>query len=203
MSIFFHQGDIKSIIKRCPVACLLILANTIFLILTIYKGGLKDPFNLYNLYKLGGLVPAVVIQGEYERLVLAMFLHGSVMHFIFNIFFGILILGAGLEKLIGSVRFFLVYMLSGLTSSIFVLLFSERNTLTIGASGAIYGVMGVLLYIVLKRQHMMSIEDRNYIRSLLIINIIFTFSSGFISISGHLGGLVGGFILGMLILAND
>ncbi|QVK18472.1 rhomboid family intramembrane serine protease [Mycoplasmatota bacterium] len=202
MSIFLHYGDIKTIIKRCPVTSLLILVNSFFLLITIISGGIVEGFKFGNLVRLGGLVPSYVFAGEYYRLFITMFLHGSVIHYLFNTFFGLLILGAGLEKLIGSIKFLIIYLFSGLVSSLFVLVFSYSEDLTIGASGAVFGVLGAFLFIILFKKNLLSFSDRTYIRNLLIVNLIFTFVTPFISKSGHLGGLITGFILGFVLLIN-
>lgn len=196
MSIFLHYGDIKTLIKKCPMTCLLILVNTIFLIATFLSGG----FGLGNLFRLGGLVPYYVFEGEYYRLFITMFLHGSLIHFLLNTFFGLLILGAGLEKVIGSVKFLLIYLFSGLISSIFVLFFSNIATLTIGASGAVFGVMGAFLFIIFYKKELLSYADKIYIRNLLVMNLIFTFLAPSISKPGHIGGLIAGFILSFILL---
>lgn len=195
MSVFFHN-DIKGIINKCPITSIFILANCLFFIYTILTGG----FTTINLYRLGGLISFAVLNGEYYRFLTAMFLHGSIMHFIFNIFFGLLILGAGLEKVIGSVKFFFIYMLSGLISGYSVVMFSRA--LTVGASGAIFGVLGALIYIALYKKHLLSYTDRVYVRNLLLINLFFTVITPFISISGHVGGLIGGFLLSFIFLSR-
>jgi len=194
MSIFFHEQTFFGFIKRCPVSSFLIFCNTIIFIITLVIGG----FSPYNLFRLGGLLPPAVFAGEYYRLFMVMFIHGSISHFLFNTLFGIMIIGAGLEKLIGSFKYFFVYFLSGLISSVVILFFSTG--LTVGASGAIYGVLGTFIYIIIYQQHLVSFSDRVYIRNLLIINLVFTFLVPRISIYGHLGGLAAGFGLGLILL---
>ncbi len=224
MSIFFHYGNLNRLIKRCPVTCTLILINTLFLIVCVITGGYFGAFSIENLTRLGGLVPFFVIEfKQYHRLILPMFLHGSVIHYLFNTFFGLLILSAGLEKLLGSLKFTIIYLLSGLISSIIVLLssapyfifnnfevlnrFSRFLTypfsLTIGASGAIYGVLGTFLYIIVYQRDLLNYQDQSYVRTLLIINIIFTFIAPSISLYGHLGGLLGGFLIGTILLNHN
>lgn len=193
MSIFHHKGN--ELLKRSPVSCTLILINSIVYLIILINGGPT----VLNLIKFGGLHMYTIETGEYHRLLFTIFLHGSTMHFLFNTFFGILIIGAALEKLIGSVKFFLVYIVSGLASSFAVLMMSN-DVLTVGASGAIYGTLGLFLYIIIFKKEMLSITDRLFIRNLLIINLIFTVSALNISIPGHLGGLTFGFFHGFLLL---
>ncbi len=201
MSIFFHYGNFKSYLKKCPITSIFILINTVLYIASVFmKGG-----NVENLVKLGGLVPLFVRYfDEYYRLFTTMFLHGSLIHFLMNNFFGLLIICAGLERLIGSFRYFFIYLLSGLISSLFIVFIQDplSLTVTVGASGAIYGVMGCFLYIIFFKSHLLSIIDQRYIRNLLIINLIFTFIYPSVSILGHLGGLLGGLLLSPLFLYN-
>ncbi len=196
MSIFQHRGS--ELLKRSPVSCFLILVNTVFYIITLIKGGPS----VINLYKLGALHLYAIEAGEYHRLLTTMFLHGSIMHYLFNTFFGVLIIGAALEKLIGSVKFFLIYIVSGIASSFSVLLMSNAF-LTVGASGAIYGTLGLFLFIIVYRKEMLTINDRIYVRNLILINLIFTVIAPSVSISGHIGGLIFGFFQGFLLLNKE
>ena len=201
MSIFFHRGGFKTFIKKCPITSFLIIVNTVMFLITVF---MKGEFN-ENLVKLGGLVPILVrYNNEYYRMFAAMFLHGSFLHYLLNTFFGLMIISAGLEKLIGSFKYFIIYISTGLVSSIFVVYFAKDFeslwTLTIGASGAIYGVMGCFLYILFFKGHLMQTFEQRYIRNLLIINLIFTFIAPSISILGHLGGLIGGLVISPLFL---
>ncbi len=196
MSIFFHYGDFNNIVKRCPITFIIILINCVYFVVTLFTDG----FTIGNLIRLGGLYPFLVIYGnEYYRLLTTIFLHGSILHFLFNTFFGLLIICAGLEKIIGSLKFALIYFGSGLVSSLMVTIFS-KDSLTVGASGAIYGVLGAFLVIIIYKKYLLSYQDQRYIRDLLIINLIFTFLTPFVSVPGHLGGFVGGFLLGLLVV---
>jgi membrane associated rhomboid family serine protease len=105
-------------------------------------------------------------------------------------------LGPQLEMVLGRARFLAVYLLSGLASSTTVLWLSNEHTQTLGASGAIFGLMGALLVVGLKL--------RANVSQLLFwigINVVFTVSaSSFISWQGHFGGLVGGAVLAALVV---
>jgi membrane associated rhomboid family serine protease len=140
-------------------------------------------------------VPGGLAEGEWWRLLTAAFLHGSVLHIGLNMFV-LWMIGAPIEEAIGRGRFLALYLISGLAGSAGALLF-DPNAITVGASGAIFGLLGAAL--VLERQ-------RNYVLggsalSFLVINLIFTFAIPNISIGGHLGGLAGG-VLGALALSR-
>lgn len=200
MSVFIHRGGFKEYIKKCPITSLFILANTVmYIISVVLPGDFID-----NLVKLGGLVPFIVrLTNEYYRLFTTIFLHGSFLHYAMNTFFGLLIISAALERLIGSFRYFFIYIISGLASSVFIYLYyidRDPITLTIGASGAIYGVMGCFLYIIFLKGYLLNNFEQRYIRNLLLINIVFTFLVPGISKIGHLGGLIGGLLVSPLFL---
>ena len=143
-----------------------------------------------DLYVRGGLIPAEVASGEYWRLLTGGFLHGSLIHIATNMI-SLYILGIPLERILGRGRFLVIYLLSLLGASVSVLIFSAPVSLTIGASGAIYGLMGALL-VTFKRL-------RYDLRQLLVIvalNVFITFQVPGISWQGHLGGLVVGAVVG-------
>jgi membrane associated rhomboid family serine protease len=131
-------------------------------------------------------IAAGVAHGDWWRLITAAFLHYGPIHLLLNML-ALYWFGSLLEQRIGSGRFLLLYLVSGLAGSAGALVF-DPTTPTVGASGAIFGILGAGL--VLERQ-------RDYVfggsaLGIIVINLIFTFSIPSISIGGHVGGLVGG-----------
>jgi len=197
MSIFIRDGDLKDFFKRAPVTSIIIIIVTMFLAATVIMGG----FTAYNLLKLGGLYPPFVKNGDYYRLLTTMFLHGSYMHFLANTIIGLYVLSSALERLIGSNKFAFIYFVSGLVSSVSITFMT--NNLTIGASGAIYGALGSLLYITIYRRDLINVRDIQSIRGLIFVNIIFTFLIPGISIIGHIGGLLCGYLLSYILVGKN
>jgi membrane associated rhomboid family serine protease len=110
--------------------------------------------------------------------------------------YALYLLGSSLERYVGSLRFGLIYLLSALSGSFGALLLSP-NSLTAGASGAIFGLMGAML--VLERHRGVQLLGGS-IGGLLVVNLIFTFAySGSISVGGHIGGLIGGVLTGVVL----
>ena len=127
-----------------------------------------------------------VAQGDYWRLITAAFLHYGPFHLLLNML-ALYWFGSLLEERIGSGKFLLLYLVSGLAGSAGALLLDPLQP-TVGASGAIFGILGAGL--VLERQ-------RDYVfggsaLGVIVLNLVFTFSISNISIGGHIGGLIGG-----------
>jgi membrane associated rhomboid family serine protease len=143
-----------------------------------------------TIYLHGVLFGPLVEQGEWWRLVTAAFLHYGPVHLILNMV-GLYWFGSLLEERIGSGRYLMLYLVSGLAGSAGALLWSNGFlTPTVGASGAIFGILGAGL--VLERQH-------DYVfggsaLGVILINFVLTFSISSISKGGHIGGLVGGIV---------
>lgn len=140
-------------------------------------------------------VPGVA-DGAWWQLLTSVFTHVSILHIGVNML-TLWFLGPPLEGMLGRARFLAVYLVSGLTGSAAVMLFSAPHQQTLGASGAIFGVLGALLVVAIKL--------RGNVQTLLFwlgLNLVFTFTVSGISWQGHVGGLVGGLLLaGALVYA--
>jgi membrane associated rhomboid family serine protease len=170
----------------------LIVVNVIVFIVEVATGTPLGGAEAGKLIRHGGLFgPAIEHQHQYWRLLTAGFLHYSLLHIAFNMFF-LYIMGQMLEPAIGPLNFAAVYLASLLAGSFGALLF-QPDALTVGASGACFGVLGALIAIARARR--ISIW-RTGLGPTLLINVVFSLSVAGISIGGHLGGLVGGLIAG-------
>ncbi|MDQ6641014.1 MAG: rhomboid family intramembrane serine protease, partial [Actinomycetota bacterium] len=133
--------------------------------------------------------------GGYWQIVTSMFLHVELFHIGFNML-ALWFLGPMLESVLGRARFLAVYLVSGLTGSAAVMWFAGANSQTLGASGAIFGLMGALVVVSLKVG-----ADFRQILFWIGINLVFTFYAGAsISWQGHIGGLVGGAVVAAAIV---
>ena len=139
--------------------------------------------------------PLGVAHGEWWRIFTSMFLHASFFHLLVNMY-SLYFVGSILEQLIGRWRFLLLYLVSGMAGSAGALILSPL-TPTVGASGAIFGVLGGLF--ILERRG--NIATGGQIAALIVINLVITFAfSSSISVGGHLGGLVSGMVLMLLLV---
>ena len=147
----------------------------------------------------GALIPALVAQGEAWRLLSSVFLHSGAVHLGFNII-SLYFLCSFVEVAFGRARFLALYLLSGLAGGLAYLYFGGFNVPAVGASGAIFGLLGGVLGYALRRG---TFSWQNpLIRQLLILlalNLYIGFSVPNISNTAHLGGLAGGFAFGWLV----
>jgi membrane associated rhomboid family serine protease len=135
-----------------------------------------------------------VAQGEWWRLVTSAFLHASILHLGFNVLF-LWWVGAPVEEAIGRWRFALIYVAGALGGAAGALLFGKYElfgtslaTPTVGASGALFGILGAALVFERQRQYVLG----GAALSIIVINLVLSFTISGISVGGHLGGLVAG-----------
>ncbi|MBY8873705.1 rhomboid family intramembrane serine protease [Micromonospora sp. PLK6-60] len=134
-----------------------------------------------------------VAAGEWYRVVTAMFLHYGVPHLLLNMW-GLWVLGRTLEAALGPLRFLALYLIAGLGGNVAVYLFSPPNVPSAGASTAIFGLFAAI-FVIMRRLG----RDTSAIIPILVINLIFTFTVPNISVAGHLGGLVVGGLMALVL----
>jgi membrane associated rhomboid family serine protease len=135
-----------------------------------------------------------VANGEWWRLISSGFLHANLIHIGFNMFV-LYRLGQLLEPVLGRVRFVLAYMVAMLGGSLGVMLL-DPNAFTVGASGAVFGLMGVAVAVF--RSRGINVMDTG-LGAMILLNLAFTFAVPGISIGGHVGGLIVGFLAGLVL----
>ena len=180
--------------KQLPFASgFLVIINVFVFLACMFTNGALYDAGMLNIW-------GVLVQKEYGRILWAMFMHGSVSH-IFNNMLILFFLGAMIEKEIGRLWFFLIYFLSGIGGnllSLYVKVLTGDNVGSIGASGAIFGLDGVLLSMVLFSGRQM--ENVTPVRVLLMIlfSLYSGYTSGNIDNAAHIGGLLIGFTVGSI-----
>ena len=187
-------------LDRTPyVTWILLGANLILFLLTELLGGSTATDALV---RLGAMEGQLIASGEYWRLFTAMFLHSGLIHLGFNLI-GLLIFGQQLERLFGSVRFLAIYILAGLAGSVASYAFNisvTPNSIGIGASGAVFGILGALVAFFISNWNTLGAMGRQTLTGLLAlaaINLGVGFVMPGIDNFAHMGGLLGGFLLGM------
>jgi membrane associated rhomboid family serine protease len=196
---------------RYPVTMALIAINVIVYLIQIAKGtgGLDGQNSIvyYEFALYGGENPILhliaggggVAGGQWYRLVTAGFLHASVTHILFNMV-ALFFLGRLVEPALGAGRYISLYFASLLAGSFGALLLSGSEQFTVGASGAIFGIAAATF--VLARGRGLDVIARQ-VGFLIVINLAFTLAIPGISIGGHLGGLVGGGICSLAVVAGE
>jgi membrane associated rhomboid family serine protease len=198
-----HNGSAtwRSQLRSAPAVFVLILVNVLVFLFEISFGDWNDP---EVLHRIGALEPyAVVAQGEYWRLLTALFLHGGFLHLGFNLF-ALYVLGPPLERSIGTLRFLACYLISGLASGAGVVALNlmrlVQNAQVIGASGCILGVVGAWAGFLLRHHHApFAKQQLANIGLIVVIQIAFDLSTPQVSTSAHMCGLVAGFFLGLIL----
>ncbi len=178
-------------IRRDPqLAYALIAVNVIaFIAMSVGGGGFDGRGG--EVYNNGALFGPLVADGEWWRIVTAGFLHAGILHLAFNMYF-LYFLGQLLEPEIGRLRFGVIYFVSMLGGSLGALVLSP-NAVTVGASGAVFGLMGAAILALRAR----GIDPmQSGLGVTLLLNLGITFVIPNISIGGHIGGLIAGGLVG-------
>ncbi|MBQ3306746.1 MAG: rhomboid family intramembrane serine protease [Bacilli bacterium] len=173
----------------------LIIINCIFFFVPILFGQYDDILSKFWIYgpKIRG--------GEYYRLLTGIFLHGSIMHLLLNCY-SLYIIGSQIESFLGKWKYIIIYLFSGITGALLSITLNGMIP-SIGASGAIFGLMGSLLYF----GYYYRVYLGNVVKSQIIPLIVLELSMGFLSTGvdnfAHIGGLVGGIIITMALGVKD
>jgi membrane associated rhomboid family serine protease len=188
-------------LRSAPAVLVLILLNVVAFLFEISVGDLNDS---EVLHRVGALEPyAVLAQGEYWRLFTALFLHGGFTHLLFNIF-ALYILGPPLERSIGTLRFAVCYLISGLASSAGVVALTVVGFVQVaqlvGASGCIMGIVGTWAGFLVRHRHAPQAKQRlGNVVLIIVIQVAFDLSTPQVSMAAHVCGLIAGFVLGLIL----
>jgi rhomboid protease GluP len=191
-----RRGGVRLPLAKPVVTYVLLAAIALIFVLETALGGST---NLHTLVVLGAQVNSLVAQGQYWRLLSAMFLHIGLAHLAFN-GYALYILGRDIEGTYGSARFTAIYFLSGLAGGVIYYMVGSRNTISAGASGAIFGLFGAeVAYFLINRSLFGSMGRQRLINLavLLVINLLLGFTVPGINVVVHLGGLAAGLALGL------
>jgi membrane associated rhomboid family serine protease len=150
---------------------------------------------------LRGVPGLGVAHGQWWRIVTGGFLHESLLHIGFNMYI-LYILGLQLEPVLGRVRFGVVYGVALLTGSLGALIVSP-HAVTVGASGAVFGIMGAFAVEMRARQIPLMQGGLGGVGGLILINLVISFTLPGISWGGHVGGLIGGALAALLLRLGD
>lgn len=141
----------------------------------------------------------VILYHQYYRLFTCMFLHAGIIHLACNMY-SLYFMGNLIEKIYGKIQFLIIYIISGIGCSILSLAFADSIiTVSVGASGAIFGLFGAFLFFAIKERNRLQKSVINNIAFVIIINLVLGASSASIDNYGHIGGLITGILLSIII----
>lgn len=191
-------GANPALLSSAPATFVLIALNAAAFLAEIASGSGGLAINGSSVVREFGLYGPLVAESEWYRLLTGGFLHASLIHIGFNMF-ALFFLGRILEPSIGTPRFLAVYF-SSLLGGAFGALLLDPNALTIGASGAIFGIFGAT-FLIARARGFDAVASS--IGIVLLINLALSFGVANISLGGHLGGLAAGLICGGAVIAGD
>lgn len=193
--MFVREESFQTFIRRYPIITFLIAAHIIVFLLINFT-----PFRT-SLYHFMVGSNYYISQGEYWRLFTPIITHEAAGHLIFNSF-SLLLFGPALEQILGKVRFIIGYVGAGLIANLATLWMLPLSYAHIGASGSIFGLFGIYVYMLYNRRQYIDRANTQILLVVLGISLVSTFLNERINVLGHLFGLIGGAALAPLILAT-
>lgn len=174
----------------------LIILNIVIYLLEVIKARSLIDIDIYTLIEMGAKFNILINHGEFYRLMTAAFLHGGLIHIFFNMS-ALNIIGKEVETVYGGKRFLLIYFISALGGNIFSYLFKPYS-ISVGASGAIFGLLGAMLVFGVKEKHRIGKEYAKNILQTIGLNAIIGLTIPNIDNFAHFGGLILGAIIGFV-----
>lgn len=187
--MFIRNENFKQYINAYPAVATLITINLAIFIMTLIPNLGEEIFSF------GVSINGLITQGEWWRIVTAMFLHGGWMHILFNMF-SLFLFGPELERIAGKMRFLAIYFLSGIGGGLVTLAIPDPFYASVGASGAIFGIFGAFGAILVRYRNSLP-QLRQIILPIIVISVIMTFLQAGVNAASHIGGLATGFVIGL------
>ena len=174
----------------------LIAINIIMYLFIAFVGKEFFNFNPNILYKYGALVNnnVMIHSSDYFRIITSIFLHGGLIHLLFNMY-SLYVIGPQLESFFGKVKYLIIYIVSGICGNLLSMLFLADNAVSVGASGAIFGLIGALIYFGYHYRVYLGGVIKSQIIPLIIINLFIGYMASGINNIAHIGGLIGGILI--------
>ena len=186
-------------IKKEPVTALFILLNILIFLAVDFTGGSE---NTVHMIECGAAYPPLILEnGEIYRLFTCMFLHFGISHLANNMLV-LFVLGQRLEPVVGKIKFILIYLLGGLGGNVISLLADVKKNeyaVSAGASGAVFAVMGAMIYVVIWSHGQLQDISTRQILIMAAFSLYFGFTSTGVDNAAHVGGMIMGFLLAVLL----
>lgn len=186
-------------IRKEPVTVALILINILVFIVVELTGTSQNAWHVLDYG--AAYTPYIVGNGEVYRLFTSMFLHFGIEHLVNNMLV-LFVLGSRLEQVIGKIRFLFIYLLGGIAGnilSLFLELRIQEYSVSAGASGAVFAVMGGMIYVVVRNKGWLGDLSMKQILIMAAFSLYFGFTSSGVDNAAHVGGLLAGFVLAVVL----
>lgn len=187
--------------KSVNLLIILVTAATFFILQFLEKSQTQGTFYGHTtqfLLEHGALYGPNVRAGEWYRLVTYLFLHGDISHLGHNMLI-LFFLGNVLERYFGKIRYIIVYFFSGILAAIGSIVYNTTETVCVGASGAVFGVIGATLWLVIKNKGNLTEFTKEQMIIFLVLSVFAGFGNYGVDNAAHIAGLIAGFFLGMLL----
>ncbi|WP_102029355.1 rhomboid family intramembrane serine protease [Salirhabdus sp. Marseille-P4669] len=196
--MFFRTESFQQFLKFYPIVSILVAINLGLWLLTEFL-----PIPLFESIRELGLGTNFMIEynNEYWRLLTAVFFHYGLIHALFNSF-SLVLFGPPLERMLGKTKFVILYLGSGIIGNIATFYLGSIYLQHAGASGAVFGIFGAYLFIVLFRKHLIDDQNKQIIVTIMVIALIMTFVRSNINVYAHIFGFIGGFALANLLISS-
>ncbi|MDV4149756.1 rhomboid family intramembrane serine protease [Clostridium sp. AL.422] len=184
-------------IKEYKYTYTIILINIIIFLVEIIKSRNFIDIDIYTLAEMGAKINLFINNGQFYRLLTAAFLHGGIVHILFNMS-ALNIIGRQVENVYGGKRFLIIYLLSALGGNVFSYLFKPES-ISVGASGAVFGLLGAMLVFGIKERKKIGKGYAKNILETIGLNVIIGITIPNIDNFAHIGGLLIGFVIAFIL----
>ena len=186
-------------VRREPVTVFLILVNVLVFLAVEMTGSSENAMHMLDWG--AAYTPYIVEKGEYYRLFTCMFLHFGMEHLANNMLV-LFVLGSRIERVVGKIRFLLIYFVGGIIGNVVSLWLEMKSgdfAVSAGASGAIFAVMGAMIYVVIRNRGWLGDLSARQVLVMAAFSLYFGFTSSGVDNGAHVGGLIAGLVLGILL----
>ena len=184
-----------------PLITYLIMIVCVVLFVLMYIFGDGSTY-IRTLISFGANAVSYTKRGEYYRLFTSIFLHAGIIHLLCNIY-SLYVIGPQAENFYGKIKYLIIFIVSGISGSLLSTALSGNNAVSVGASGAIFGLLGAILYFGYHYRVYLGNVLKSQIIPLIILNLIIGFSFTGIDNFAHIGGLIGGIFASMALGVPD
>ena len=180
-------NDLFSEKRPIVTYALTVIMVIIFALMYVLGNGSLDTNTLFN---FGGLIK----EGSPLRLITSIFLHIGILHLVMNMW-ALILLGKQTENFYGHVKTLIIFLFSGIVGNLLSVILMDERTISAGASGAIFDLMGAILYFAINQRTYMGQALKRDILPVIIVNLLFGFLLTGVNMYAHIGGLIGGILI--------